>query len=69
MSRDIVAIIISIICLIWIYIHAQPKPGTIDRVVDPHIKRLMQKHGTPVLICRGTVCSFERDGKVVKVSL
>ena len=68
--RETIAIIISILCLFWIFTHIENKPGTIDdHVASDKVKKIMQQHGTPVLECRGTVCSFKRDGKTVKVRL
>lgn len=65
--REIISIAVSIFCLAVMFsIAMRPEPEE-RHVAPPEIKRIMQKHGTPVLECRGTVCSFERDGKVVKI--
>jgi hypothetical protein len=66
----IVAITVCILCLTVLFMlsmRSEPKP---DYIASPQVKRLMNKsHGTPVMVCRGTVCSFKRGGKVIKVRI
>jgi hypothetical protein len=67
--RDAIAITICILCLSGLLAHSmRPKPQE-SHVASEKAKKIMRGHGTLVLECRGTVCSFKRDGKVIKIRL
>jgi len=70
MRTEITAIIICILALAGLIAHSMSHREPVDdRVVPPKEVRIQKSHGTPVMVCRGTVCSFERNGKVIKVRI
>jgi hypothetical protein len=67
--RDAICITICILSLAGLFAHSmRPKPQE-SHVASEKAKKIMRGHGVIVLECRGTVCSFKRDGKVIKIRL
>jgi hypothetical protein len=46
----------------------RPEPRE-SHVASPAIKKLMAKHGIGGMECKGRMCSFKREGQIVKVRL
>jgi hypothetical protein len=67
--RDAICLTICILSLAGLFAHSISKPER-NHVASLETKRLMHKvHGVWGLECRGTKCSFERDGKTIYIRL
>jgi hypothetical protein len=69
MSRDAWCLIICLLALTGLFM-LQSKPPARDYIAPVEMKRVLDHHGVGIMECReGKVCSFERDGKVIKVRI
>lgn len=57
-------------CVVWVCLGVWKsiKPPVVkDRIASNYIKERMKFHGIQVATCEGDVCTFQRNGKKVKL--
>ncbi len=63
-----VCLIISLLCLTALF-SIQSKPPKDDHLAGPALTKLLTLHGVGIMECKNSICTFEREGKPVKVRL
>jgi len=67
--REFILILLAIIGLTWILLHYGIRQPVDDHIAKPSTTKLLNKHGVGGFECLRGVCTFERDGKVIRVKL
>ena len=65
--RDLICITICIFCLAAMFAMAMRPESGKNHVASPATTKLLKKHGVGGCEYKGNVCTFERDGKTIKI--